>query len=51
MKANEKIIYKTSRSKIATVSNQGKITAKKRGTCVITVIGGTKKARVKITVK
>lgn len=50
-KANEKIIYKTSRSKIATVSNQGKITAKKRGTCVITVIGGKKKARVKITVK
>ena len=47
-KANEKIIYKTSRSKI---SNQGKITAKKRGTCVITVIGGKKKARVKITVK
>ena len=51
VKANEKIIYKTSRSKIATVSNQGKITAKKRGTCVITVIGGKKKARVKITVK
>ena len=31
--------------------HQGKITAKKRGTCVITVIGGKKKARVKITVK
>lgn len=32
-KANEKIIYKTSRSKIATVSNQGKITAKKGNLC------------------
>ena len=49
--ANETITYKTSNSKIATVSSQGKITAKGIGNCVITVTGGKKKVQVKVTVK
>ena len=43
-KANEKIIYKTSRSKIATVSSKGVVKGKKKGTAKITVTcNGVKK--------
>ena len=49
--ANEEITYKTSNSKIVTVSSQGKITAKGKGTCTITVKGGTKSVTVKVVVK
>ena len=49
--ANETITRKTSDSKIATINNQGKITAKGIGDCVITVTGGKKKVQVKVTVK
>lgn len=46
----QKITYKTSNKKVATVSSAGKITAKKRGNAVITVTCGKKKVRCKIKV-
>lgn len=49
--ANEEITYKTSNSKVATVSSQGKITAKAKGNCTITIKGGTKSVTVKVIVK
>lgn len=51
VKANESISYKASNSKVAIVSSTGKITAKEKGTCIITIWGGTKKAQVKVIVK
>lgn len=45
----EKVTYKSSNKKIATVSSKGKITAKKKGKATITVKSGKK--TVKITVK
>lgn len=49
--ANETITYKTSNSQIATVTSQGKITAKNPGICVITIKGGKKILEVKVIVK
>lgn len=48
----EKIRYATSNAKVATVSKEGKITAKKKGTCYVYVyaINGCAK-KVKVTVK
>ncbi len=46
------IKWKTSNKKVATVDKNGKIIAKKKGTCVITAVTSNgKKAKCKITVK
>ena len=49
--AGEKVKYKTSDKKIAAVNSKGVVTAKKKGTAVITVTAGKKKVEVKVTVK
>lgn len=49
--SEEKITYSSSNKKVATVSSKGKITAKKKGTTVITVKSGKKTAKCKVTVK
>lgn len=49
--SQDKIIYKTSNKKIATVSKTGKIKAKKKGKVKITVISGKKKAVCTVKVK
>ena len=50
---NKKLTYKSSNKKIATVSKNGKIKAKKKGRCTITVTSkdGKKKAKIKVIVK
>lgn len=50
---NTKVTWSSSNKKIATVSNTGKITARKKGTCTITVTAdkGGKTATIKVTVK
>ena len=47
----EKVSFKTSNKKVATVNKKGKIVAKKKGKATITVKCGTKKKTVKVTVK
>ena len=47
----EKVTYKSSNKKVATVSKSGKITAKKAGKATITVKCGKKTVKVKVTVK
>lgn len=49
--SQERIIYTTSNNKIVTVSSSGKITAKKKGSAVITVKSGRKSAKITVTVK
>ena len=49
--SQDKITYKTSNKKIATVSKTGKIKAKKKGKVTITVKSGKVTKKVKITVK
>ena len=49
--SQDKITYKTSNKKIATVSKTGKIKAKKKGKVKITVISGNKKAVCTVKVK
>ena len=49
--STEKITYKSSNTKIATVSTKGVIKAKKKGTVTITVKSGDVKVRCKVTVK
>lgn len=49
--SSTKASWKTSNKKIATVGNDGKVTAKKPGTATITAIIGGKKATCKVTVK
>lgn len=49
--SQEKVTYKSSNTKIATVSNTGVITAKKVGKVTITVQSGKQKATVTLTVK
>lgn len=46
-----KIIYTSSNKSVATVDSKGKITAKKKGTAVITVKAGKFTAKCKVTVK
>lgn len=51
---NKKLSYRSSNKSVATVSSTGKITAKKKGTCTITVKttdGSNKTKKIKITVK
>ena len=47
----EKVTYKTSNKKVATVSSKGVITAKKKGTAKITVKSGKKSYTVTVKVK
>ena len=49
--SQDKITYKTSNKKIATVGKKGKIKAKKKGKVKITVISGKKKAVCTVKVK
>lgn len=50
--ASYHLTYKSSRSRVASVSSNGTVTAKRKGTAVITVqTYNKKKARIKITVK
>ena len=49
--SQEKVIYKSSNTKVATVTSKGKITAKKAGKAVITITSGKKKITCKVTVK
>ena len=47
----QKITYRSSNKKVATVTSKGVIKAKKKGTAVITVKSGSKTTKCKITVK
>ncbi len=47
----KKVTFKSSKKKVATVSKNGVVTAKKAGKCVITIKSGNKKVKVKVTVK
>ncbi|WP_417183579.1 Ig-like domain-containing protein [Blautia sp.] len=47
----EKITFTSSNKKVATVTSKGKVTAKKKGTAVITVKSGKIKVKCKITVR
>lgn len=49
--SQQKVTYKSSNPKVATVNSKGKIVAKKRGTTVITVKSGNKKVTCKVRVK
>lgn len=49
--SKEKVTYKTSNKKVATVSSKGVITAKKKGTATITVKSGSKSVKIKVKVK
>lgn len=49
--STEKITYKSSNKKIATVNSVGKITAKKKGTAYIYVKSGSKSVKCKVVVK
>ena len=49
--SDDKISYSSSNSKIVTVNSKGILTAKKKGTAVITVKSGKIKASIKIIVK
>lgn len=49
--STQKITYKTSNKKVATVTSKGVIKAKKKGTAKITVKSGSKKKVVTVTVK
>ena len=49
--STEKITYKSNNSKVASVNSKGQITAKKKGTTIITVKSGKKTVKCKVTVK
>ena len=49
--SQDKVTYKTSDKKVATVSAKGVITGKKAGKAKITVTSGKKKVTVTVTVK
>ena len=49
--SKEKITYKSSSFKVVKVDSKGRITAKKKGTAVITVKAGKKTVKCKVTVK
>lgn len=47
----EKVTFTSSNKKVATVTSKGKVTAKKKGTAIITVKAGKIKVKCKITVR
>lgn len=47
----QKVTYKTSNKKVATVNSKGKIVAKKKGTATITIKSGSKSVKVKVKVQ
>jgi len=47
----DKIKYSSSKKKVASVTRNGMITAKKKGKAVITVRCGRKKVKIKVTVR
>lgn len=49
--STEKVTYKSSNAKIATVTSAGKITAKKKGTAYIYVKSGKKTVKCKVVIK
>lgn len=49
--SKQKIKYKSSNKKVATVSSKGKVTAKKSGKAIITITSGKKKVKTTIIVK
>ena len=49
--SQQKVTYTSSNPKVAIVNKKGKITARKKGTAIITVRSGSKKARCKVRVK
>ena len=49
--SQQKVTYKSSKPKVATITSAGKITAKKKGTTTITVKSGSKKVTCKVIVK
>ena len=49
--SRQKVTYRSSNPKVATVNSKGKIVARKRGTAVITVRSGNRKATCKVRVK
>ncbi len=49
--STDKVKWKSSKTKIATVSQKGLVKAKKKGKTVITATAGKKKAKITITVK
>ena len=49
--SSEKATFQSSKKKVAAVSGKGIITAKKKGTTYITVKSGSKKRKIKVTVR
>ena len=49
--SQEKVTYTTSNKKIATITKNGVVKAKKKGTATITIKSGSKSKKIKITVK
>lgn len=49
--STEGIKYKSSNTKVASVSSKGVIKAKRKGNCIITVKSGTKSRKIRVTVK
>lgn len=49
--SRQKVTYSSSNKKIAEVTSKGVITAKKKGTVVITVKSGKKTVKIKVKVK
>lgn len=49
--SQQKATYQSSDSKVISVSSKGKITAKKKGTAIVTIKSGAKVTKVKVTVK
>ena len=49
--SSDKVVYKSSDEKVAAVNQKGKITAKKKGTALITITSGSKKIVCRVTVK
>lgn len=47
----QKVTYKSSNTKVATVTSKGVVKAKKKGTAVITVKSGSKTVKCKVTVR
>ncbi len=51
LNTTDKVTFKSSNTKVATVSAKGKIKAKKKGKATITITAGKKKVTCKVTVK